>query len=138
MDSPDFFLFLGSGVGGYQEINTCQWFVDKKNILESEKLAQHYIWGVLPCDFDFVVAAEEAAREEKAELQKEVKSYWRDLPSILLRQQRLHDIARKDYEVKNLIVPQDLDDQEQKVKPQTFTLYLMFIVTCFVRLKPCS
>lgn len=94
----------------------------KKNILKFEKLTQHYIWDFLPCDFDFVVAAEEAAREEKAELQKEVKSYWRDLPSILLRQQRLHDIARKDYEVKNLIVPQDLDDQEQKVKPLTLTL----------------
>ncbi|WAR08114.1 SPG17-like protein [Mya arenaria] len=41
---------------------------------------------------------EEAAREEKAELANELKSFWRDLPAILLRQSRLHDIARKDYE----------------------------------------
>ncbi|XP_052809835.1 sperm-associated antigen 17-like isoform X5 [Mya arenaria] len=61
-------------------------------------------------------AAEEAAREEKAELANELKSFWRDLPAILLRQSRLHDIARKDYEVKSLLMPQNLEDAEQKAQ----------------------
>jgi len=50
-----------------------------------------------------------------------VKNYWRDLPSVLVKQTRLHDIARKDYEVKNLIVPDNLEDQDQKVD------YLCFV-----------
>jgi hypothetical protein len=62
-----------------------------------------------------ILAQEENAREEKAELQKELKAFWRDVPSVLLKQQCLHDIARKDYEVKNLLVPQNLEDPEQKV-----------------------
>lgn len=77
-------------------------------------------------------AAEEAAREEKAELQKELKHFWRDLPIILLKQPRLHDIARKDYEVKNLIVPQNMEDQEQKVSLVINLIYLMVAVTCFM------
>ncbi|XP_052284814.1 sperm-associated antigen 17-like isoform X3 [Dreissena polymorpha] len=59
-------------------------------------------------------AAEENAREEKEELVRELKSFWHDLPYILLKQPRLHDIARKEYEVKTLLMPQSMEDLEQK------------------------
>ncbi|KAL4233858.1 Sperm-associated antigen 17 [Mactra antiquata] len=62
------------------------------------------------------LSLEEAAREEKLEIQKELKCFWRDLPSVLLKQSSLHDIARKDYEVKSLLIPENLEDVEQKTQ----------------------
>lgn len=62
-----------------------------------------------------ITAAEEAAREEKMKLKKELKQFWKDLAPVLQKQPALYDIARKDYEVKDLLIPQDLEDQEQKV-----------------------
>ena len=42
---------------------------------------------------------------------------------MLQKQPLLHDIARKDYEVKELVVPQDLEDQEQKVTHRNFLMH---------------
>ena len=60
--------------------------------------------------------AEEEARDIKNKLQKELKQFWKDLNPVLQKQPSLHDIARKDYEVKELLIPEDLEDQEQKVR----------------------
>ena len=70
-----------------------------------------------------ISALEEAAREEKNQLRKELKQFWKDLPLVLQKQPLLHDIARKDYEVKELVVPQDLEDQEQKVTHRNFLMH---------------
>lgn len=75
----------------------------------------------------YIVALEEAAREEKLELQKELTSFWRDVPSVLLKQHALHDIARKDYEVKSLLIPENLEDVEQKVCLYNLTKKYFFI-----------
>ncbi|KAH3826467.1 hypothetical protein DPMN_128373 [Dreissena polymorpha] len=74
---------------------------DEKTLAKSKKQAAKF-------------PAEENAREEKEELVRELKSFWHDLPYILLKQPRLHDIARKEYEVKTLLMPQSMEDLEQK------------------------
>ena len=61
---------------------------------------------------------EEAAREEKAALAKELKKFWKDVVLLLQRNpdhSKLHDIAQLEYEVKSLIMPSNMDDPEQKV-----------------------
>ena len=65
--------------------------------------------------FLILTVAEEEARDIKNKLQKELKQFWKDLGPVLQKQASLHDIARKDYEVKDLLIPEDLEDQDQKV-----------------------
>lgn len=67
----------------------------------------------------YVLALEEAERVQKQQLKKELKQYWKDILLLLQKPpdgSNLHNIARKDYEVKNLIVPENLEDPEQKVR----------------------
>lgn len=78
---------------------------------------------------DKTLAAEESAREEKCLLQKELKQFWKDLAPILQKQPSLHDVARKDYEVKELLIPQDLEDQEQKTQ---FATSLFEDIACMI------
>lgn len=64
------------------------------------------------------LALEEVERNQKQKLKKELKQYWKDVLLLLQKPpdgSNLHNIARKDYEVKNLIVPENLEDPEQKV-----------------------
>lgn len=64
-------------------------------------------------------------RNQKLRLKRELKQYWKDILLLLQRPpdgSTLHNVARKDYEVKNLIVPENLEDPEQKVSA-TFILY---------------
>ncbi|XP_056016108.1 sperm-associated antigen 17-like isoform X7 [Ostrea edulis] len=66
---------------------------------------------------DKTLALEEAERVQKQQLKKELKQYWKDILLLLQKPpdgSNLHNIARKDYEVKNLIVPENLEDPEQK------------------------
>ncbi|XP_078322362.1 sperm-associated antigen 17-like isoform X1 [Crassostrea virginica] len=63
------------------------------------------------------LALEEVERNQKLRLKKELKQYWKDILLLLQRPpdgSTLHNVARKDYEVKNLIVPENLEDPEQK------------------------
>lgn len=51
-------------------------------------------------------------------VKKELKKFWSELLPTLQKQpdsSKLHDVARLDYEVSNLIVPSSLEDAEQKV-----------------------
>lgn len=64
------------------------------------------------------LALEEVERNQKQKLKKELKQYWKDVLLLLQKPpdgSNLHNIARKDYEVKNLIVPENIEDPEQKV-----------------------
>jgi len=96
----------------------CHWQFNRQNSQEKKSII------ITENNSSPNVAAEETAREEKAELAKELSSFWKDLPHVLLRQPRLHDIARKDYEVKSLLVPQTLEDAEQKVSFDAVTVLL--------------
>ena len=63
------------------------------------------------------LALEEEEMKVKQKLKKELKVFWKDV--ILLLQKpsddsKLHDISKLDYEVKNLVAPQNLEDAEQK------------------------
>ena len=61
---------------------------------------------------------EETERQQKQKLKKELKTFWKDVLLLLQKQpdgSALHNVARKDYEVKSLLIPSDLDDVEQKV-----------------------
>ncbi|KAL5011118.1 hypothetical protein ScPMuIL_013423 [Solemya velum] len=63
------------------------------------------------------VALAEALEEERLKINKELKIFWCDVVPILRRQpegSKLHDVALQDYEVKNLVLPQNLEDQDQK------------------------
>ncbi|XP_041352537.1 sperm-associated antigen 17-like isoform X2 [Gigantopelta aegis] len=63
------------------------------------------------------LALEEAARQEKAALSKELKKFWKDVVLLLQKNpdnSKLHDIAQLEYEVKSLIIPSNLEDLEQK------------------------
>ena len=63
-------------------------------------------------------AAEEAAREERNKLARELRTFWRDIVHLLRNNpdsSKLHDIARLDYEVKTLLLPASYDE-EQKVR----------------------
>nr|XP_022292317.1 sperm-associated antigen 17-like isoform X8 [Crassostrea virginica] len=63
------------------------------------------------------LALEEVERNQKLRLKRELKQYWKDILLLLQRPpdgSTLHNVARKDYEVKNLIVPENLEDPEQK------------------------
>lgn len=51
-------------------------------------------------------------------MKKQLKIFWKDVLLLLQRppdESKLHNIARLDYEIKNLIVPENLEDAEQKV-----------------------
>ncbi|XP_076077508.1 sperm-associated antigen 17-like isoform X7 [Mytilus galloprovincialis] len=63
------------------------------------------------------LALEEEERKQKKKFKKELKTFWKDV--ILLLQKppddsKLHDISRMEYEVKSLIIPENLEDPEQK------------------------
>lgn len=61
---------------------------------------------------------EEAERATKQKMKKELKEFGRDTLLLLQKQSdgsKLHDVARQEYEVKNLVIPEDLEDVEQKV-----------------------
>ncbi|XP_061176448.1 sperm-associated antigen 17-like isoform X2 [Saccostrea echinata] len=63
------------------------------------------------------LALDEAERAKKQKLKKELKQFWKDILLLLQKPpdgSNLHNVARKDYEVKNLIVPENLEDPEQK------------------------
>lgn len=86
------------------------------------------------------LALEEVERNQKQKLKKELKQYWKDVLLLLQKPpdgSNLHNIARKDYEVKNLIVPENLEDPEQKVSlnlwKAKFPVCLSMI--CFFYLK---
>jgi hypothetical protein len=62
----------------------------------------------------------------KQKLTKELKVFWKDV--ILLLQKpsddsKLHDISKLDYEVKNLVAPENLEDAEQKVPICNYVQY---------------
>ena len=62
----------------------------------------------------------------KEKLKKELKVFWKDV--ILLLQKpsddsKLHDISKLDYEVNNLVAPQNLEDAEQKVPICNYVQY---------------
>ncbi|XP_046333573.2 sperm-associated antigen 17-like isoform X4 [Haliotis rufescens] len=63
------------------------------------------------------LALEEQNRVEKQKLQNEIKKFWRDLLLLLQRNpdtSKLHDIPCLQYEVKALIVPESLEENDQK------------------------
>lgn len=75
-------------------------------------------WWVSIKNWNVSLALEEVERNQKQKLKKELKQYWKDVLLLLQKPpdgSNLHNIARKDYEVKNLIVPENLEDPEQKV-----------------------
>ena len=54
----------------------------------------------------------------KDESRKELKKFWRDILPLLQRAQqssKLHDVARMEYVVRNILIPDDLQDNEKKV-----------------------
>lgn len=62
--------------------------------------------------------AEELERNAKLKFKKDLQGFWRDVLLLLQKQpqgSKLHDIARRDYEVKSLIIPENLEDADQKV-----------------------
>ena len=64
------------------------------------------------------LAAEEEARLKKAKLEKELVYFWKDVLQVLRQppdDSKLHDIARLEYVVKEAIIPENLEDPEQKV-----------------------
>ncbi|XP_064627357.1 sperm-associated antigen 17-like isoform X2 [Lineus longissimus] len=81
--------------------------------------------------------ADEAAEEEKlqklnAEKEK-VQTFWRDILPILQKcapQSKLHDLARLEYVVKNLIIPENMEDNEKKTEFAA-TLYEDIACMCY-------
>ncbi|KAK3098986.1 hypothetical protein FSP39_024961, partial [Pinctada imbricata] len=75
---------------------------------------------------------EEMERQQKLKLKKELKGFWKDVLLLLQKQpdgSALHNIARKDYEVKSLLIPSDLEDAEQK---NVFGMALFEDVACMI------
>ncbi|XP_033741247.1 sperm-associated antigen 17-like isoform X1 [Pecten maximus] len=75
---------------------------------------------------------EEVERATKLKIKKELQEFWRDVLLVLQKQadgSRLHDIARQEYEVKNLLIPEDLEDAEQK---NVFGLAMFEDVACMI------
>ncbi|XP_074656457.1 sperm-associated antigen 17-like [Tubulanus polymorphus] len=65
------------------------------------------------------LATEEEAYQEKLREQKELDIFWRDVLPLLQKApqtSKLHDVARLEYEVKSLIIPENMDDNDQKVE----------------------
>ncbi|XP_067675915.1 sperm-associated antigen 17-like [Haliotis asinina] len=63
------------------------------------------------------LALEEQSRAEKKKIQNEIKKFWKDLLLLLQRNpdtSKLHDIPCLQYEVKSLIVPESLEENDQK------------------------
>lgn len=64
-------------------------------------------------------AAEEAARQGRKKMALEIRTFWHEILPLLRNNpdsSRLHDIARLDYEVENLLLPVTFDDPVQRVK----------------------
>ncbi|KAL3882261.1 hypothetical protein ACJMK2_028623 [Sinanodonta woodiana] len=74
-----------------------------------------------------ILAAEEAGRQLKKQLQKELKKFWKELDPVLRSHAKLVNIAKKDYEVQTLLVPENLEDNEQRTQ---FSMNLFEDIAC--------
>ncbi|XP_050391323.1 sperm-associated antigen 17 isoform X2 [Patella vulgata] len=76
------------------------------------------------------IQAELAAKEEKNDLKKELKKFWKDILLVLQKNgdaSKLHDVAIEEYEIKTLLMPANLEDPEQKL---TFSTTIFEDVAC--------
>ncbi|ESO93308.1 hypothetical protein LOTGIDRAFT_232733 [Lottia gigantea] len=62
--------------------------------------------------------AELILKEERKQLKKELKKFWKDILLVLQKNSdnsKLHDIAILDYEIKTILFPSNIEDPEQKL-----------------------
>ncbi|XP_021376816.1 sperm-associated antigen 17-like isoform X5 [Mizuhopecten yessoensis] len=108
-------------------------FEDKDNVpsIEKDEKTQGKMEDITPRSDDTLML-EEVERATKLKIKKDLQEFWKDVLLVLQKQpdgSRLHDIARQEYEVKNLLIPEDLEDAEQK---NAFGLAMFEDVACMI------